>query len=574
LAAIIVISTPVPAAASLPSGASRVPVTAGSVTSGIDAHLRGAASIEGTITAVAGGVISATVIAYLDGAPVRAAVTSGAGHYFLGGLIASSSGYAVCVNGSSVSGGNSTTGYLGRCWKTALFKGTTVPAGADKVPLTNGQHETGIDIAMPSAAAIAGKVVNGSGSGIPSTKVIAKNIADGSTFIGLTLDDGTYRIRGLTPSAGGYRVCADPSLTTMGPTGFRPRCFQDVPWNGGAIPPGAKAVSITAGQTHSGVNIRLLRGAAIAGTVNAAGSGQPLAHIGVAAFSSAGNVLGRAATDSGGHYKIRGLPESTSIHVCASTRFTTGTNYPGECWKEKSWNGQDLPAGMTDVATTVGATHTGIAFTLQALFVPSSSIAGRVIEQAGSEPLQGALVSLFTSTDGTPLRTTATDANGHFKFDDLFGSSSGYRVCARATTETTRSSGTPTGGWAPRCYVDGAWDGASAPVNATKVPLMAGENRTGVKVTLRRGGGVSGTVFKFRLHGAARLGNIPVFVFKPNGKRLGATISSHADGTYSITNLPPSADGYIVCFDGRAASAGTAGYLPRCWEEQAWNGVP
>jgi hypothetical protein len=63
-----------------------------------------------------------------------------------------------------------------------------------------------------------------------------------------------------------------------------------------------------------------------------------------------------------------------------------------------------------------------------------------------------------------------------------------------------------------------------------------------------------------------------VYVYKPNGKLLAVT-SSIADGTYSIANLPPSADGYIVCFDGRAAAPGTASYLPRCWEDQAWDGL-
>lgn len=40
-----------------------------------------------------------------------------------------------------------------------------------------------------------------------------------------------------------------------------------------------------------------------------------------------------------------------------------------------------------------------------------------------------------------------------------------------------------------------------------------------------------------------------------------------------VANLPPSATGYVVCFDGRNAVFGAAGYLPECWQDQPWDGT-
>jgi hypothetical protein len=39
-----------------------------------------------------------------------------------------------------------------------------------------------------------------------------------------------------------------------------------------------------------------------------------------------------------------------------------------------------------------------------------------------------------------------------------------------------------------------------------------------------------------------------------------------------LADLAPSATGYVVCFDGRNPASGGAGYLPECWQDQAWDG--
>src|SRR5262249_46035870 len=46
-----------------------------------------------------------------------------------------------------------------------------------------------------------------------------------------------------------------------------------------------------------------------------------------------------------------------------------------------------------------------------------------------------------------------------------------------------------------------------------------------------------------------------------------------ANGTYNLMGLPPSSMGYTVCFNPRYISAGTTGFLPRCYKNTAWDGV-
>lgn len=68
---------------------------------------------------------------------VQLGFTNSRGHYTIGGLFAGT--YAVCVSGGDASGGGSNTGYLGRCLGNKSFNGSTVPSGATKVSLNNGQ---------------------------------------------------------------------------------------------------------------------------------------------------------------------------------------------------------------------------------------------------------------------------------------------------------------------------------------------------------------------------------------------------------------------------------------------------
>jgi hypothetical protein len=559
----------------LPGTATKVAVTAGATSDNIDGHLHGAASISGTVTAVGGGELSALVQLYLDGVNVRAIFANGS--YFFGGLAPSATGYAVCVLGSSVSDVNAPTGYLGRCYKTSAFNGITPPAGADLVPVTDQEQQTGIDIALPKGAAISGKIVNGAGTGIKGVSVRAKNRSTNQQYSTVTGNGGTYELRSLPASANGYSVCADPSGTNAGSTGYRPRCYNDVAWSGGSFPAGATKVNVSLGQVKPGVNIKLAPGAAISGKVTEAGSGHPLSGSGILVFSAAGKILGSTSANARGKFALKGLPAGSGNKVCALPRggSTPNVSYKGECWKNVSWTGGASPsAGADGVSTSIGHLHANVNLTLTKVTTALGTISGTITEhtQASANPLEKAVVHLFTAS-GTEVAQTLSATDGTYHFDTVRPNATGYRVCAEAVNFTFAPAidFVPTGGWAPRCYDDVAWTGLAVPSAAAKIPINPGQHKSAVDIELAAGGEITGTVFEFGSD--TPVTNVQVTVFTPAGGFVGQALSGVGNGIYFIYNLPPSPTGYVVCFDGREASFQNQNYLPQCWTDQPWDGA-
>lgn len=558
--------------AGLPSGTTPVPVTAGNVHSGIDAGLTRAASIAGTVTAAATHkpVQSAFVMAYdAAGRSVGLpAVTDAAGAFKISALPASSTGYAVCVNATSATGGGVATGYLHRCYNNVAWNGATVPSTVNRVRLTTGQQATGVNVALPSGAAISGTVRSSSGAALNSVYVQLRNRTTGARFFALTGKTGAYVAKSLTASSKGYQVCFDGrGSTTPSPRGFLTQCYKNVAWTGGAFPAGATAVSVAAGKTHGGVNGKLGPGGAVAGRVVDARSGAAVAGATVRVLSSTGGVLSSAVTNAKGQYVVKSLRTASSDRVCvAPKRVSATTSYDGRCYKNVVWSGGKLPRGTTAVSVRIGTTHANINLKPVKTAIKLGSIAGTITEQAGGHPLQFSTVQVFGSTGGYAGSTT-TDAAGRYKVDGLRASSTGYVVCAESPTFSVTPT-MPATGWASRCYNGVAWPGGKPPAGATKLPLAAGQNRTGVNIALPVGGAIAGTITE-----AGAAGTHPftiVHVYTTGGALVGTGFTDTGDGSYTVTGLTPSATGYVVCFDGRFG--GSTAYLPECYDNRPWSG--
>jgi hypothetical protein len=564
------------AEATLPSGTT--PVAAGNpATTGIDAALAKAASISGTITSVAGtssnNKVQAAVQVFAGSTFAGSGFSDGNGHYFVGGLKASATGYAVCVSGLFASGGASATGYLGRCYKTAAWNGSLpLPSGRVLVPLTPGQDVTGINIHLPSAAAIAGKVTSPSGTALNGVSIVARNRNSGARFFGFTSSTGAYKVRGLTAASKGYTVCADARGVASG-TGYLPRCFKNVAWNGGStLPSTATAVSVSLGHTHTGINITAPRAGAIAGTVTDAHNGNPVPGATVVAFGATDHLLSASATNGQGRYTIRGLAAASADQVCVyPTNTTPAVRYHGKCWKNVAWNGgSSLPSTTNPVSVHLASVHTGISFKLSKTVSSLASIAGIITASNGGAPLQGASVSVFTS-GGTFVDSDSTDAAGQYKVAHLKASTTGYVVCASAAGVFTPTP--PATGWAPRCY-DGAtsvaWNTVNVPAGATRVTLSAGQNRSGISIALPDGSAIAGTLTQAGSGGAIAATGVQVLVYNGSGKQVDSAFSSFVDGSYTVTGL--NAGSYTVCFDGRFAF-NASGWRPECYNDVAWSGT-
>lgn len=562
LAAAAVLTGAGTASAGLPAGTTPVNVTPGNVTPNIDAHLHPAASIAGTVKSTSGSSLFAVVSAYVSGVPARSTVSdSGTGAYKIVGLFAKT--YTVCVSGASVFS-SSATGYLGRCWKTAPFTGA-VPGTATKIALGAGQHKTGINIKLPKAAAISGKVSLPSGGGAGGVSVYARNRSTGATSFGFTTSNGTYSVKNLPASATGYSVCFNAFGGSSG-TGVLPRCYKNKAWSGGTIPSTTTKVTVSLGQVHTRINQTLSRGGAISGKITDLANGNPLNGVGILVFTAGGKVVGGTSTNQQGRYVVRGLSASTGYRVCAAPdNPTPAVTYHGKCWKNVAWNGGRLPQGTAAVSVRLGATHAGISLKLSKTTVSLASISGTVTAFTGGAQLQNATVTAFRNGVSVAL-PASTAADGSYTIGNL-RPGSGYTVCVSGASVVNPVP--PPTGFAPRCFGDVAWNGQRVPAGATKFALSAGQNKGGVDIALRDGGEIDGTTYQGAGTGSPANG-VTVDVYTPGGAFVA---SGFAFPGYTVKNL--SAGNYIVCFDGRSDTSGgsASGYLPQCFDQVAWSGT-
>lgn len=557
-------------AQALPSTATHVSVTAGSTTPDINAALAEAASIAGKVTfaGTTTPVSSVLVTSYLNGQLIETAITNAGGLYTLTGLAPSSVGYTVCISGYSVFGGPSRTGYLGRCYKTAAFDGTAPPSTATRVLLTSDLHKTGINIAVPSGAAITGKAMSNRGKGLARVSIFAHNLSTGRTTVSFTGASGKYTLTGLAASAKGYAVCFNPASVVVG-TGFRPRCYKTAPWNGRTFPKSVKKVRVALGKTTSRINAKLHRGGAISGSV-IDNSGKPVPFTDVEVRTPKGAFVASVATNAKGRYVVRSLAASKTAVVCAAPeQLSPAVSYGGACWKSRTWKGGKLPTGVATVRVRTAKTHRKVNFKVAKQIIHLGSIAGTITEKAGGKPLRGATVTVFGS--GESQQTVTTNSSGGYVVKQLLPSSAGYAVCidpTNAVSATTK----PATGWVPRCYSDAAWP---VPTRAagSRVAIGSGQQRTGINISVPVGGAISGAV---TTPSHAGIAGVVVKLFDTSGNPIASVLSGFDGGTYAFTGVTPKtaskSDGYIVCFDGRITSDTSPGYLPQCFNNIAWSG--
>ena len=226
---------------SLPAGTTRVAVTSGATTTGISAALVADGGISGAVTAATGGagVDNVTVDVFDTGGNFVTSATTSNGSYAITGLPPSTTGYKVCFDATSATGGSSTTGYASQCYNNVAFS-SPPPATATAVPVSSGTTASGISAALTADGGISGTVTAATGgAGLSNVTV---EVADASgNFIanGTTASDGSYKIIGLSPSATGYSVCFDPAGAAGGSstTGYASQCYNNVAWAAGCASP-------------------------------------------------------------------------------------------------------------------------------------------------------------------------------------------------------------------------------------------------------------------------------------------------------------------------------------------------
>lgn len=323
-----------------------VPVTPAELTT-VDVALVQGASITGSITDSTGNPISNVAItAYplSEGAGSFNGYTDDSGHYTLGGVTAGQ--YALCFDTSRATG-SSSTGYLPECYNNK-------PDEEDADPVTVGDSgAVTVDATLDPGGAISGQVTDTAGHPLEDVYVDVYSTSNLPTTV-VTDQSGDYTAPGL--GAGSATVCFDPrDVYGSSTTGYVKQC-----WQGRTGDYGGDPVTVTIGQTVTGIDAELAYGAELTGTLtDSAGDAIPDASIDVEGAD--GSYLGAYGyTDSSGQYTVAGLP-AVSVKVCFSAYYggANGTGYVSQCWQ----NAADLSTA-TPIPLTAGQVSSGIDATL------------------------------------------------------------------------------------------------------------------------------------------------------------------------------------------------------------------
>ncbi len=230
-------------------------------------------------------------------------------------------------------------------------------------------------IVLQPGARISGTVTR-DGAPVPDILVAAV----GSNSFTHAEEDGRYTLRGLV--AGEYTVLA------VSP--------ED------AVSEPVEGVEVGAGDHREGVDLELIEGGIIEGTLTIAATGEPVpGHIFFGGIGTWG------ITDENGHYRIHVLPGETRIRWQGEPRFPNLEGVPHD--------------HLVEVAD--GETVSGVDFVL----AERAGYEGTVVDAAG-EPVEGARVSLVASTRA--VRETATGADGRFRLQ-AFGWGGSYGLWAQ-----------------------------------------------------------------------------------------------------------------------------------------------
>jgi hypothetical protein len=363
---------------------------------------------------------------------------------------------------------------------------------------SGGELHLNVSSTSTLGGAIAGRVTDETGAPIGGATVRGEPYdCCGASTETTTSADGTYALGDLDP--GRYVVFADAD-------GHVGEFYVDARDYFEATP------VYVAASVVEGIDFSLQRSAAITGTVRR-GDGAPLSFASVYATSVECCDFAFTTANANGVYRLDKL-RGGAYFVRAEV-----FGYAYE-WYDDAYRLEDAQP----VTVAPGDEASNVDFSLATAAV----ISGRVVDRSGA-PIFGARI--WAVDECCPTATDASDFSGSFQLGPL--QPGPHRIQALAP------------GYATEWY-DDAYD----PADALTFDLQPAQEVTGIEIDLLRGGTVTGRVTDELGNGIA---GAVVEAFIPS---CCDTIASYAltdaDGSYSITGVPPSphyvhvtADGYL-----------------------------
>ena len=417
----------------------KVVVTGGGTSTGIDAALAPGGAISGTVSDTgAHPLAGVTVFAEAGpGSPPQTygqATTAADGTYNIERLPAASQ-YTVCFDPDNASGGTSTTGYLLQCFSHVGGQSDgqrVVPwTGATYFPVTQGATAIGKNAVLDAAGQISGTVTNSDGDPIPGVRVYAWGPDEGGSFTATDVTDaeGHYLVSVDNNGGGANGLAVGARLPIQPYTLYF--SAVDAPAYVSATYP--TLVSPAAG-TPTVIDQQLAHAARISGRVTDS-AGNPLQGVRVSLLQD-GYQLQYVNTPADGRYAFTQLAAG-SYTVCFDASNATGgispAGYFDECYDGAT------NANATLVTVTEGQQRTGVG----AHLASASRIVGTVTNLDG-QPIANVRVAI-SDYGTTSFGGAYTDFDGKYTSARLPAGK--YQVCFFYS-----SSAQP--GYKPECHAD------------------------------------------------------------------------------------------------------------------------
>jgi hypothetical protein len=491
------------------ASATLITVLNASTTSGINFELIRGGSITGTVTDSVSGVpipgVSVTAIDTVTGSAIKSGSTDSSGVYSIIGL---SGSYKLSFSGY---------GYLAQ-W----YRNEPSQARAIAVTVIAPGSITGINIEMVKNGAIAGSITdkeNGNPiSGIDIT--VYDSVTGLQVGHGYTYSSGLYNIFGL--ATGSYKL-------RFAGSGYVEQ------WFGGASDlASAATVAVTAPNTTPAIDMELVKGAVITGTVSDKDTGAGIEGvIAIAIDAVSGSWGGSGYTDSLGAYSISGLAGG-GYKLQFVSIYTSG--YIGQWYSNQE---QQRTATVVDVLAP--GTVSGIDVALE----KGGSISGTVVDSDTGIAIQDSYVRAYSASTGQLAGSGYTDNSGNYSVAGL--ASGAYKLDFSKTG-----------------YVHQWYNGKAGRDSATSVSVTVPDTTAGIIMILVKGGSISGTISD-RITGVGIAGaNLHVMDRSSGEETFGVqtdsngsyTISGLASGSYRLRIDAPYGSGYVGKWYG-----GQFGYL-------------
>jgi hypothetical protein len=484
-------------------------VTAGSTATNINFSLVQGGNIQGTITGTS-GVSGITVNAYdaTDNTFIKNSSTNSSGVYTVYGLLPGSYKLQAGVGNGA---------YVSQYYPNAADISSATP-----VTVTAGGTTSNTNFSLITGASITGTITAAStGDFLSGININVSNVSNAYSKSTASNGSGVYTISGLP--AGSYKIQFSGNAT-----------YATQYYNNAINSNEATWVTVAEGGTASGIDLSLIPGTAIQGTITRAYDGEPASGISVCAMDAVtgmGCFGSNSASDATGMYRVYGLPDgSYKLRVNSSNTGLAVQYY------------SSAPNLNTATPVTVaGVLRTGIDFSL----VAGGTITGTITRASDGLPVSGVTVSATDPVTfmGVTSTSSSSATDGSYTIWGLAPGS--YKV--RANTGNT--------GLAVQWYDNTDMSGA-IPVTVT-----ADANTPGVNFNLQVGGSISGIVTS--TSGGQPIPNLNVNAFsvEENGSTAATGFggTTQYDGSYTITGL--SAGIYVVSVNTISGYYATQFYL-------------